>query len=107
LPAGALPTGLDEATAAAWQRRGRVKQALCLAIGATRNADPEALRRLQRYATDQREDCAVRAAACKALGQLGPPGSRSTLEQAARDGEWCTATEAAKALAALDARAEI
>jgi HEAT repeat protein len=40
----------------------------------------------------------MRAAACKALGLMRSPSSRPHLLEAARDGEWCTATEARKAL---------
>jgi HEAT repeat protein len=106
-PAGAsmpvqlqVPPGVTEETLEAWRRRGRLKQAACLALGAIGAAALPALPVLQRYAVDQGEDYAVRAAACHALGQLGAPASLPVLHQAAQDGEWCTRTEARKALAA-------
>jgi len=91
----------------AWRCRYRVKQAACYAlasIGAT--AGPATLganliARLEHYATSQTDDYAVRAEACRALGKLRLPSSRQALRQASGDGEWCTATEARKALASL------
>lgn len=96
-----FPPGTPEATRTAWARRGRIKQAICLALGEIGVADPRALEFLHRYATDQGEDYAVRAAANKALGLLKHPSSRPVLERAVTDPEWCTQTEARKALAAL------
>lgn len=96
-----LPAGTTAEIADAWQRRGRIKQAACLALGSIGAADARSLSFLERYATDAREDYAVRAAACKALGMLRPPSARGALERAADDQEWCTRTEARKALAAL------
>lgn len=95
-----LPPGVTTATLDAWRRRGRIKQAVCLALGEIGSAAAPALPRLQRYATDQHEDYAVRAAACKALGLIKSPASRPCLDQAVNDPEWCTKTEARKALAA-------
>ena len=100
-PQGRTPTfppGTSEATQAAWARRGRLKQAACLALGAIGLAEPAVLDLLHRYAVDQAEDYAVRAAANKALGLLGHASSRPVLERAVADPEWCTRTEAAKAL---------
>ena len=99
-----LPPDLPPGTAEAWRRRGRLKQAACFALGAIGPAAAPALPFLQRYATDQKEDYAVRAAACRALGLIGDPSSRATLEQATGDGEWCTSAEARKALAAVSGR---
>ena len=85
--------------------RFRVKQAACMALGAAAAAlpadDPLVDRiasRLERYAVAMEDDYAVRAECCRALGRLALPRSRPVLEQAACDGEWCTATEASKAL---------
>jgi len=97
----AFPPGTTGATRAAWERRGRLKQAVCLALGAIAVTDQRALDALHRHATDQREDYPVRAAAAKALGQLHSPASRAALTLATQDPEWCTATEARQALAGL------
>jgi len=99
--APAFPPGTTEETRSAWARRGRVKQAVCYALGEIGLVDLRVLGFLQRYATDQGEDYMVRAAANKALGRLPHPSNRPVLEQAAADPEWCTQTEGRKALAAL------
>jgi HEAT repeat protein len=96
-----LGGGATEALRSAWQRRGRIKQAACLALGRVGARDPRVLDALHRYATDPREDAAVRSAACLALGFIGDGASRPVLERAAQDDEWCTRTEATKAIAAL------
>ena len=93
-----FPEGTTEATKEAWRRRGRVIQAACLALGNLGTATPPVLERLHRYATDQSCDYMVRAAACKALGQLARPESLPVLEKATGDEEWCTACEARKAV---------
>lgn len=106
-PAGAptapqvqLPPGVDGVTYAAWERRGRLKQAACFALAEIGQADPRVLAALQRYAQSE-QDYQVRAAAARALGMLPAAASRPALEQAAKDEEWCTKTEARKALAKL------
>jgi HEAT repeat protein len=96
-------TAIDAETLAAWARRGRIKQAVSWTLAEIGVATPEILTVLQRYAIDQHEDYAVRAAACRALGLLADPSSLPVLEQACDDGEWCTATEAQKACARLNA----
>jgi HEAT repeat protein len=100
-PTPEFPPGTDTATRDAWARRGRLKQAACLALGAIGKATPEVLARLHRYVTDQGEDYPVRAASAKALGLFRQAASRPHLERATADPEWCTMTEARKALAAL------
>ena len=90
--------GTSAATRAAWERRGRIKQAACLALGCIGQPEPRVLECLHRYATDQGQDYAVRAAACKALGLIHSPLSRPIVEQATADLEWCTKTEAQKAV---------
>lgn len=105
-PGGTLPVfpeGTTEDQIEAWRRRGRLKQALCLALGAIAHGSPAVLAALHRYATDGAEDYLVRASACKALGLIGDLSSREFLSKAANDEEWCTAKEAAKALALLPA----
>lgn len=96
-----FPAGTTVATLAAWERRGRLKQAACLALGQIGPAALEALPFLHRYVTDMKEDYAVRAAAAKALGMLRDPASRPFLETATTGEEWCAKTEAVKALQAL------
>lgn len=108
-PAGAstaseavFPEATSPATRAAWERRGRLKQAACFALAEIGVADPQALEILHRYATDAREDYTARAAAARTLGRWHHPSSRSALAAATNDSEWCTQTEAAKALALYD-----
>ncbi len=93
-----FPEGTYEAEKEAWRRRGRLKQAVCTAIGSIGETYPEAMEFLHRYAVDQNEDYAVRAAACKALGRIASADSESVLQQAVSDEEFCTRTEAVKAL---------
>jgi len=100
-PSPDLPQAVTKETLDAWRRRGRVKQAACFALGAIGKADPRVLDVLHRYAVDAAQDYMVRAAACKALGQIGSPASSRVLEAAANDEEWCTKTEARKALKSL------
>jgi HEAT repeat protein len=107
IPAGApsssvdAPGGVARETIRAWERRGRLKQAACLALGSIRVGHADVLTVLRRYATSAAEDYAVRAASAKALGQIADTGSVATLEQTARDEEWCTSAEARKALQIL------
>jgi len=101
-PTPGLPQQAARETLEAWRRRGRVKQAACLALGSIGKAAPSVLDLLHRYAVDAAQDYMVRAAACKALGQIASPQSRGVLETAANDEEWCTKTEARKALAVLN-----
>jgi len=93
-----FPTGTTEETKEAWRCRGRVLQAACLALGNIGTTTPAALELLHDYALDQSRDYAVRAAACKALGQIANPESLPVLEKATQDEEWCTAREAQKAV---------
>ncbi len=97
----AFPEGTTETTKEAWRRRGRLLQAGCLALANLGTPTAVALELLHDFATDQKRDYMVRAAACKVLGQIACPESLPVLEQATRDEEWCTATEARKALAAI------
>jgi HEAT repeat protein len=108
LPAGGnarpvcdFPAGTTQETLDAWHRRGRVKQAIVTTLGLIGAADPRVLAVLQRYAVDQAEDYAVRAAANKALGLIGDPSALAAVTQATADQEWCTRCEATKALARL------
>jgi len=98
----------DPATRDAWRCRFRVKQAACHALGAIGRTHgdgavgADAVERLASYARSREEDFCVRAAACQALGRMQAAAARDALLDASRDEEWCTATEAAKALAAID-----
>jgi HEAT repeat protein len=98
----------DAETLEAWKCRWRVKQAAALAVaalaeaGGPRALPDETVDRLIGYLQDaEGEDYPVRAAAAQALGALGDPRARAALETAAGDVEFCTATEASKALARL------
>ena len=97
-PSPDLPQAVTKETLDAWRRRGRVKQAACFALGSIGKADPRVLDVLHRYAVDTAQDYMVRAPACKALGQIASPASKSVLEAAANDEETCTKLEARKAL---------
>lgn len=103
----AFPADTTEATKEAWRRRGRLLQAGCLALANLDAPSAPSLELLHDFATDQQRDYMVRAAACKALGQLACPASLPVLEQATRDEEWCTATEARKAVAAITLRIQV
>ncbi|MEI8197447.1 MAG: HEAT repeat domain-containing protein [Phycisphaerae bacterium] len=107
-PAGAsmamtcsYPPEVSSVTLDCWRRRGRVKQAGCWALAALGPAARPAVTLLARYVTDSREDYMVRAAAGRALGLIGDPNAVAALQQAAGDEEWCTRTEAQKALRRL------
>lgn len=90
-----------------WRCRFRVKQAACIALGAigaqfgSQALEPHAVERLMRYAVDQGEDYPVRAASCAALGRARVARATVVLARAAADTEWCTATEAKRALSRL------
>jgi HEAT repeat protein len=99
-----LPAETPPATAEAWRRRGRVKQAACFAIAAIAAGTPAIRACLERYTADEGEDYMVRAAAARALGVIGTAKSCPALEAAAQFHEFCTKTEAAKALARLCAQ---
>ena len=91
-----FPPGTSEETKEAWRRRGRVKQAVVLALGAIASDAPEVLAVLHRYARDAEQDYAVRASACHALGEIASPASLTCLEAACSDEEGCTRMEAVK-----------
>jgi predicted dehydrogenase len=103
----AFPAGTTEEVKEAWRRRGRLLQAGCLALGNLGSPTAPLLDLLHDFATDQKRDYVVRAAACKALGQLACPGSLPAVEQATQDEEWCTACEARKAVAAITRRVQV
>ena len=97
-----LPEDTTHETAMAWDRRGRLKQSAMFALAAI-GLNSEALsQKLQVYAVDQSQDHPVRMAACRTLGFLKDASACSTLEKASTDDEWCTLTEAKKALARLN-----
>ena len=105
-PGGVRPTfaeGTTDDQIDAWRRRGRLKQAICLALGEIGENSPAVLVALHRYAVDAGEDYLVRASSCKALGKIASPTSRAVLTAASKDEEWCTAKEASKALERLPA----
>lgn len=83
--------------------RYRVKQAALIAILRCVEQDgpgiieDSLLDKLHRYAVSREEDYPVRVAACDLLVALKRPESRPVLELASKDGEWCTATVAARA----------
>jgi HEAT repeat protein len=100
-----FPQGTTEATKESWRCRGRVMQAACLALGNIGKATPAVLALLHDFATGQERDYAVRAAACKAMGQIASKESLPVLEKASQDEEWCTSCEARKAVGKIRAAA--
>ena len=88
----------SQVIADAWARRGRVRQAICLALGAIGIATPKVILALGGCAISALEDYPVRAAAARSLGRLGSPDALPFLLKAADDPEWCTRTEAQKSL---------
>jgi len=99
-----FPPGTTDLMKAAWERRSRLKQAACLALGALRMVEARVIAALGACATTAGDDYPARAAAAKALGLLGDPSGIPFLERAAQDEEWCTRTEARKALMRLQNR---
>lgn len=89
----------------AWRCRGRVKQAVLFAVHAIGTADDELLAQIHACITRTGEDYPVKAAAARALGVAGTAASLPVLHVALAVDEWCTQTEARKAIAAIDARA--
>jgi HEAT repeat protein len=102
IAATANPAGVPEQTIECWRRRGRIKQAACVALGQIGPAARSAVTRMCHYATNQKEDYAVRAAACQALGLIGDASAAPSLRTATGDEEWCTKTQASKALRAIE-----
>lgn len=88
----------DEFHQEAWRCRGRVRQALLFALYELGAADEELEARLQRFLLDPGEDYPVKAAAARALGAVGGAASLPALEAARQFDEWCTQTEAGKAM---------
>ncbi len=99
-----LPLGLSEETLQAWRRRGRLKQALCLAFAALGSKADAARPLLEHDVLDATQDPMVRAAAAKALGLITSPASLPILQKATKDEEWCTNKEATKAVASLSVK---
>jgi HEAT repeat protein len=102
IAATAIPDGVSEQTIECWRRRGRIKQAACVALGQIGPGARAAVARLCGYAVNQKEDYAVRAAASQALGLIGDAGAIEPLRTASGDEEWCTKTQAAKALRSIE-----
>lgn len=103
-----FPEKTDGYEKAAWQRRGKLKQAACLAAdGIYRRERPVSknerlIELLHQYAADQREDYSVRAAAAKTLRAAGDSESLPVLRLAAQDPEFCTSLEARKSIASIE-----
>ncbi len=85
-----------------WRCRGRVRQALCFAVYDIGQATPEILDILHKALEDPKEDYCVKMASARALGKVGTAESIPYLHMALELDEWCTQTEAKKALALLE-----
>ncbi len=96
-----FPPGINKEEMEDWRCRGRVKQALLFALYDIGRADDELRELLYRYMDDEDEDYPVRAAAARALARVGSPESIPYLRLAEAYDEWCTATEAKKAIRML------
>lgn len=81
-----------------WRCRGRVKQAILFAIHEIGVADKELLELINHCITRESEDYPVKAAAARALGAVGNEDSLPILKIAEAVDEWCTQTEARKAI---------
>ena len=92
---------VDDATKEAWRCRGRVKQAILFALAELGAADDEMRALLHVYLEAPNEDYAVKAAAGRALAAVGNQSSIPALQIAQKFDEWCTQTEATKALRRL------
>lgn len=92
---------VDEQTLDAWRCRGRVKQAVLFALHALGAADDEVRALLHAYLTDPKEDYPVKAAAGRALAAVGNETSLPALQAAQQVDEWCTQTEATKAIGSI------
>jgi len=95
-----LPKEWTEEQRAAYARRWRLKSEICFALGNC--GDASALDALILLCTDQKEDYNVRAAACKALGQLRDPRALPALRVAAGDWEFCTRARARWAIRQIE-----
>jgi hypothetical protein len=85
-----------------WRCRGRVKQAILYAVYEIGKADEKLLGLIQAAIERPHEDYPVKAAAARALGRVGTTASRASLHIAEGIDEWCTQTEARKALKRLE-----
>lgn len=107
-----FPAGVTEHEKQAWQRRGKIKQAACLAAAEIYKRqkpqmnDKRLIELLHKYALDQSEDYSVRAAAAKTLRAIGLNESLEVLRAAENDPEWCTKTEAKKSIRAIEENIE-
>ena len=107
-----FPAHTSEKEKQAWQRRGKIKQAVCLAAAEIcKRHGPLAegerlLDLLHIYILKQSEDYGVRAAAARALRAAGDEKSLDVLYKAQNDPEWCTKTEAKKSIRAIKERKE-
>ena len=81
-----------------WRCRGRVKQACILAIRDIGKASDDLLAYLHTILQKPGEDYAVCAATALCLGYVGHMGSIPYLKKALQIDEWCTQTEAQKAI---------
>lgn len=85
---------------AAWQCRGRVKQACLYAAAAIGFADDDLLQLIHGCLQD--DDYSVKVAAIYALGFTGNKQSLAKLKLLAVSSEWCTRVEAEKAISRLE-----
>lgn len=81
-----------------WRCRGRVKQAVLFAVYEIGQAGEDLLALIHAVLARPHEDYPVKAAAARALGRVGTAESIASLHIAEGIDEWCTQTEARKAL---------
>lgn len=88
----------------AWACRGRVKLAVAYAVYKIGSATSNIIAKLCEYLDKSGEDYCVKAAAAKALGVVGNRDIIPYLERATVYDEWCTQTEAKKAISQILSR---
>ncbi len=99
-----FPFPVDEDTKEAWKTRGRVIQAILFAIHDIGSAHDSLIGKLHHYIEDPSRDYSVKAAAVRALGQVGDRSSLPYCGMAANIDERCTQLEAIKAIGRIKDR---
>ncbi len=87
-----------------WKCRGRVRQAILCAVEKIGRINQSLLRAVYDVLADEGEDYAVKMQGCRVLGRCGDHFSLPYLEKALTVDEWCTQTEAQKAIKAIRQR---
>ena len=103
----AFPAEYSDEVKEAWKCRGRVKFACAKAVVKLGYATEETRELFRKYLMDEDEAYNVKAAVAHALSVIGTEEDIPALETALRYDEWCTQTEAKKAIRAIRNREEV